>query len=101
MITLGRFVHYKLSSTDAQMINQRRADFGTNEQKAQVERPGWQAHVGNKAYAGQTYPALVVAIFGNGEHVNLQVFLDGNDTYWATSRAEGDQPGFWAWPPRS
>ncbi|GAA4560510.1 hypothetical protein [Planotetraspora kaengkrachanensis] len=31
---------------------------------------------------------------------NLQVLLDGNDAYWATSRTEGDEPGRWSWPPR-
>lgn len=32
--------------------------------------------------------------------VNLQVFLDGNDTLWATSRQEGAEIGQWAWPER-
>ncbi|MGP3965694.1 hypothetical protein ACTWPT_58105 [Nonomuraea sp. 3N208] len=32
--------------------------------------------------------------------INLQVFLDGNDTYWVTSRSEGDQSDTWTWPPR-
>jgi hypothetical protein len=31
--------------------------------------------------------------------VNLQVVLDGNDHYWATSRIQGDEPGQWRWPP--
>jgi hypothetical protein len=42
---------------------------------------------------------MVVRTFG-GPAANLQVHLDGTDTYWATSRCEGEGPGFWAWPPR-
>jgi len=48
---------------------------------------------------GEQYPAVVVRTFG-GTTVNLHVLLDGNDTYWATSRMEGDDPGQWSWPPR-
>jgi hypothetical protein len=51
------------------------------------------------AGAGHKYPAVVVSTFG-GEAVNLQVLLDGPDSFWATSRHEGDEPGTWAWPPR-
>lgn len=36
--------------------------------------------------------------------VNLQVYLDGNDTYWATSRVRAEnetgEQGQWHWPPR-
>jgi hypothetical protein len=55
---------------------------------------------GTTPLRGQAYPAMVVRVFG-GPNVNLQVWLDGNDTYWATSRGEGDGDGCWSWPPRS
>jgi hypothetical protein len=41
----------------------------------------------------------VVRTFG-GTAANLQVFLDGNDAYWATSRVEGSERGNWVWAPR-
>jgi hypothetical protein len=82
--TIGRFVHYTLTDHDAAAIQHRRSQAGTE---------------GNATSEGQTYPALVVRSFG-GSAVNLQVFLDGLDTHWATSRTEGEGPGHWIWPPR-
>lgn len=93
--SVGRIVHYKLSEVDAEAINRRRDDFDT----ANPGATGFQAHIGNRAEAGQTFPATVVRTFG-GDAVNLQVSLDGTDTYWATSRTPGDDPGQWCWPPR-
>ena len=31
--------------------------------------------------------------------VNLQVFLDGNDTFWATSKSVGEREGDYQWMP--
>lgn len=92
--TIGRIVHYTLTEADAEAINRRRPDGsrGTDGQGAVV-------HVGNHASAGQVYPAMVVRVF-DAPYANLQVHLDGNDTYWACSRSEGEGPGFWCWPPR-
>lgn len=86
--TIGRIVHYTLTSTDAELIKNTEAYKG--------------GHNCNPVSEGQAYPAMVVAVFGNGEHANLKVFLDGGGgaEYWATSRPEGDAPGTWAWPPR-
>lgn len=80
--SIGRIVHYTFAEYD---------DF------SQVEG----ARV-NKVEAGQVYPAMIVRTWGEdeGDSCNLQVFLDGNVSYWATSRVEGDQPGQWAVPPR-
>lgn len=82
--TIGRFVHYALSDQDAEAILLRRGGTGLG---------------GNAAVAGDVYPAVVVRTFGGGA-VNLKVLLDGEDSYWATSRVEGDEPGQWVWPPR-
>ncbi|MEU1810934.1 hypothetical protein [Micromonospora aurantiaca (nom. illeg.)] len=71
--TIGRIVHYTLSEHDADAIEARR---------------GGARGVNNRAEAGQTYPAIVVRTFGGD--ANLQVMLDGPDTYWATSRGEGE-----------
>lgn len=105
--SLGRVVHYTLTESDAAAINKRRDDFGAYNRAHSGAQPGDPgatghiAHVGNRAEAGQVYPAQVVRVFDpSTTTVNLQVTLDGTDTYWATSRGEGDGPGTWCWPPR-
>lgn len=56
----------------------------------------------NSVQPGDVYPAMVVRVFDpTVTTANLQVFLDGAATYWATSRTEGEGAGCWAWPPRS
>lgn len=84
--SIGRIVHYRLSEYDAEMINGVR------------NHPDGHGR-GNTAVAGQAFPAMVVHTFG-GHAANLQVFLDGTDTYWATSRTTGDDNGQWRWPAR-
>lgn len=105
--TIGRTVLYKISTADAESINVRRADYRAFEaghkhphEPGTPRASGHIAHVGNAVAEGDEYPAVVVRAFG-GTTVNLQVSLDGNDTYWATSRIEGDEPGQWWWPPRA
>lgn len=78
MVTVGRIVHYTLSDQDVRLIAER-------------------DRIGNGVQEGQVYPAIVVRTFGK-HGANLQVFLDGDDTYWATSRLEGEGPNTWAWP---
>lgn len=82
--TIGRIVHYTLSEGDVANILARRGD----------------AHLGDRVEAGQVYPAMIVRIWGDAPTsvVNLQVFLDGRDTEWVTSRAVGMGPGTFAWP---
>jgi hypothetical protein len=86
--TVGRIVHYRLSESDVQSIKFARS------------AAGGMYPQGNPVAPGDTYPAVVVRTFG-GPNVNLQVLLDGPDSFWATSRPEGDGPGTWCWPPRS
>jgi len=83
MLTIGRIVHYTLSKQDVLLI-------------------GSQDRLGNHVAEGEVYPAIVARVFvGNdGKLANLQVFLDGNDSYWATSRHEGEGPNTWSWPPK-
>jgi hypothetical protein len=90
--SIGQIVHYTLTEYDAAAINKRRED-------AKAAGAVTQFHVGNHATAGDVCPAMIVATFG-GPAANLQVVLDGTDTYWATSRTEGTAPGTWAWPAR-
>jgi hypothetical protein len=63
------------------------------------QNDGYQAHIGNPVVGGDVFAADVVRVWDDG-HVNLQVKLDGNDTFWATSVVEGDEDGNWFWPPR-
>lgn len=95
--TIGRTVLYQLSDFDADEINRRRAT--STAPRSEDWPEGAQAHVGNQVRVGQEYPAVVVAKFSE-DMVNLQVLLDGNDSFWATSRHEGTDPGNWHWPAR-
>lgn len=87
--TPGRIVLYTLNKADANAIN--------------LARTAESGRVGNQAYPGDVCPATVVRVFGEtpGSAANLQVHLDGNDTYWATSRCVGDGEGRWVWPARA
>ena len=91
-LTIGRIVHYTLTEQDASLISSRRA--------AQAFPAGIVGRH-NAVSPGDTYPAMVVRTFG-GSGANLRVLLDGDDTYWATSRTEGEpgEQGRWVWPPR-
>jgi hypothetical protein len=105
--TVGRIVHYKLGAYDAKAINSRRDDAVAFRRKVagpiepgEQGRTGHIEHTGNQVTEGDVYPAVIVRTFG-GTTVNLHVLLDGNDTFWATSRMEGDEAGRWSWPPRA
>lgn len=78
---LGDRVLYRLSSQDVAAINRRRHD-------------SHGLHSGNSVARGDVFPALVVRVFANA-CVNLQVALDGTDTFWATSRHPGPGDGHW------
>lgn len=101
--SVGRIVHYTLSEQDAVEINRRRADFHAYVRDGGLREgtTGYVGHVGNHAQEGDVYPAMIVRRFHpDTTTVNLQVFLDGNDTYWATSREQGAGAMHWAWPER-
>jgi hypothetical protein len=106
--SVGRIVHYTLTQIDADEINRRREDASNFRRQlagpvesGQHGRTGHVEHFGNWASEGDIYPAVVVRLFDPSvTTANLQVFLDGNDHYWATSRMEGEGPGSWSWPPR-
>lgn len=115
--SIGRIVHYRLSADDAAQINRRRTTGKSiaDRMKASavaieggappiVAWPyGAQAHIGNDVKEGDVFPMLIVRVWGPmaGSAVNGQVFLDGNDVFWATSRTVGDQPGTFSWPTRA
>lgn len=84
----GRIVHYTLSATDVASIENGRRNYS--------------GRSGNPVAEGDVLPATIVRIWSASPDpaCNLQVTLDGTDTYWATSRHEGEGPNTWAWPPR-
>ncbi len=118
-ITPGRTVLYTLSAQDAEEITRRRTTGNSIADRIKEDKwpVGAQAHIGNPVQAGDTFPAVAVRVSGEGDYdppVNLQVLLDGNDVFWATSRHEdpdagkvsagivaAHKPGTWHWPARA
>lgn len=100
--TIGRIVHYMLDPYDADAINRRRAAASSNLPEHRERGDGSQLHVGNGVSAGDVLPMMIVRAWGNTADcaVNGQVFLDGNDTYWATSVTAGDGERHYSWPAR-
>jgi hypothetical protein len=111
--TQGRIVLYRLSVADAEEVNERRADAQAFRGRVYAKgmlgidpgaegRTGHVQHIGIPVGEGDEFPAIIVAVSQPQEPlawlVNLKVELDGTDSYWATSRAQGDQPGRWSWP---
>jgi len=100
--TPGRIVLLVLNTSQAEEINRRRTTGSEIHHKLEAGTwpAGAQAHIGNVVQAGDTYPAIVVRCWAENR-VNLQVLLDGTDTYWATTISESmvPNPGFWHWPP--
>lgn len=99
--TIGRIVHYVLSEQDADAINARRKD-AERMRRVDALATGVQNHIGNVVQAGDTYPMIIVRVWGSQPEsaVNGQVLLDGPDTFWATSRSVGEGQGHFAWPGR-
>ncbi|WP_282265584.1 hypothetical protein [Stenotrophomonas sp. PS02298] len=104
-LSIGRLVHYVLSLEDAAKINGVRTNGAAIQDRILEDKwsIGAQAHIGNTVSAGDVLPAMVVRVLPC-QQANLQVFLDGNDVFWATSRAEAapgrTEPGRWHWPAR-
>ncbi len=98
--SIGRVVHYVLTEDDATQINRRRTTGQSIGEriKEKIWPIGAQAHIGNTAHEGDHYPTVVVKVWP--ESINGQATLDGNDTFWVTSRQEGTGPGTWHWPER-
>jgi hypothetical protein len=109
--SVGRIVHYRLSADDAAQINRRRTTGASIADRMKMVGSdgiaGWpqgaQAHIGNQANEGDTYPMLIVRVWGDtpSSYVNGQVFIDGNDVLWATSVAVGEGPRSFSWPTRA
>jgi hypothetical protein len=100
--SIGRIVHYKLSKFDAEQINLRRKHAQERMDWHRALKSGAQVHVGNTVEEGDVFPMMIVRVWGSTPEscVNGQVFLDGSDTFWATSVSVGFVPGSYAWPAR-
>jgi len=90
--TIGRVVHYRLAAHYVAEIESRRA----------LRTSAHEILRGNPVKEGDTFPAMIVRVWGEAPEslVQLQVFLDGNDTLWATSVHVGEGPGTFSWPAR-
>lgn len=99
--SIGRIVHYRLGTSDTAQIERRRADARASGISA--EATGAVVHAGNAVKAGDVYPMLITRIWATEptEQTNVQgqVFLDGNDNLWVTSRQQGDAESQWFTPP--
>lgn len=95
--SIGRIVEYTLSDSDAAQINRRRADASANIKAGTVGKTGFALHIGNGVLEGEKYPLLITRVWGDrpSSAVNGQVMLDGNDTLWVTSVAQGEGPFHW------
>lgn len=101
--TIGRIVIFSLSVFAAEQINRRRADAQAKMEWHREHKTGAMVHIGNSVEAGQQFPAMIVAVWGKEptSAVNLKVFLDGSDDFWATSVSVGEGEGTYAWPVRA
>lgn len=100
--TIGRIVLYVTNAADAVAINTARQQLFAHPAPGSDASPtNGFIRQGNNVEEGDIFPADVVNVFGDSENppVNLQVKLDGNDQYWATSRHVDDAktPGTWHW----
>ena len=92
--SIGRIVIYTLSDSDALAINDRR-QFSKNQ-----SADGRALHHGNRVNEGDEFPMIITKVWGTqpDSAVNGQVFLDGDDLFWATSTSVGDSPAHFRWP---
>lgn len=105
-LTVGRIVHYVVNDIVAEEINRRRTN--SLSIKERIEKNEWnigaQAHIGNHVEEGEEYPMIITKVWDkNRGLVSGQVFLDGNDVYWAQSiysHPDEPFPGSWHWVER-
>lgn len=103
--SIGRIVRYSLTADNATAINKRRKDaqnLNADGVTLAGQQLGAQIHTGNQVSEGDVFPMVITRVWGDqpDSAVNGQVFLDGNDLFWATSALWGDAPGRCMWPLR-
>lgn len=99
-LSIGRTVHYQLSSKDAAEILRRRTDGKSI--AARIKDNKWplgaQAHIGTPPAVGDLVSMVVTHVVTGTMTCNGQCTLDGNDSLWVQGVEFGDQPGQWQWP---
>lgn len=99
--TLGRIVHYTMSSQDAMRVNKRRKDASRSD--VAKRDLGVVVHYGSRVSAGDILPAMITKVHENG-NLGLRVFLDGTDVFWVQAAQQAEETrlgGRWFWPPRN
>lgn len=98
--TIGRIVFYRMAPWVAAEINARRKRQFSKSHDPAAPAGYERLSRGNGVGPGQLYPAMIVAVWGDtpDSAVNLQVFLDGNDTEWVTSVCVGTRDHSYEWP---
>lgn len=96
-LTPGRIVHYVLSETDVESIDEKRKQANNIPLPQRV--PGVEYTEGNHVEAGQHCAMVIVQVWNTEGMVNGKVLLDGKDTLWVTSRKYSDakEPHSWHW----
>lgn len=97
--TLGRIVHFTMNDQIAQIINAARKKAHADLRAKTSDRMAEPVRNGNEATEGQRVAMMIVAIHSE-TLVNGQLMLDGNDSHWVTSVAQGEGAGCWSWPER-
>lgn len=94
---VGEIVLYKLKEQDTTAINRRRAHARDHMDEHRANANGVVVHVGNTVIPGDEFPMIITRVWGPdaGSLVNGTVWLDGSDTFWATSVGLGDVSGTW------
>lgn len=97
---IGMIVNYHLTPVDANAINNRRAAAVASVDAGILNGTlGAQLHMGTPVKADDTFPMIVTRVWQDDAKttyfVSGQVFLDGNDTYWAQGEEIGEvqEPG--------
>lgn len=97
---IGQIVQYRLRASDAEQINRRRRHAQRSMDTIRSEAMGYQAHIGNQVAEDELVAMIVTQVWPNSfkpdePAVNGQALLDGADSLWVTSVAEGTTPGTW------
>ena len=100
--SVGRIVHITLSEACADNINRRRGIY--TEVAKRDKSVATSIFHGNPVSGGQVYPMIITRVWSDNPTeataVQGQIFLDGDDCYWATSVSQGTEKGQWFEPPR-
>lgn len=94
----GRVVHYVLSDDDARKINDRRK--AANAVPVAERIPGVIYNTGNDVTEGEHVVMIIMKVWNENGLINGRCELDGNDSYWVTSKSfDGDEkkPYSWHW----